>query len=91
MKIVNFTRMFANSSKKLRRHQSRSRCDPSKKVFWCSNCNKRFSTEKAKNIHEKTHFVGKLYKCDPCGIEFTYRWSMKKHKCKASDISRKMN
>ena len=71
-----------NYQLQLKRHQASSYCDPSrsKNKIMCGKCSKTFSTEKYMMKHERSHTNGKPHKCPDCGVGFTERFNIKKHK-----------
>ena len=67
----------------LKKHYSRSRCDPKNALIRkheCHICQRTFSTESRKNKHEKYHFEEKPHKCLDCKATFVDSWGLKRHK-----------
>ena len=66
----------------LKKHYSRSRCDPKNALIRkhkCHICERTFSTESRKNKHEKYHFEEKPHKCGECQATFMDSWGLKRH------------
>ena len=68
----------------LKKHQGSLYCDPSRshKKIMCGKCSNTFTTEKYMKKHELCHTNGKPHKCPDCGVGFTERFNMKRHKKK---------
>ena len=66
----------------LKKHYSRSRCDPKNALIRkhvCHICQRTFSTESRKKKHEKYHFEEKPHKCLDCKATFMDSWGLKRH------------
>ena len=75
---------ITNFRNNLQNHQSSSHCKPSKskKTIMCGKCSDLFTTIKYMKKHELSHTYGKPYKCSDCGVGFSERFNIKKHKRK---------
>ena len=75
---------ITNFQNNLKNHQSSSNCKPSKskKTIMCGKCSDLFTTVKYMKKHELSHTYGKPYKCSDCGVGFSERYNIKKHKTK---------
>ena len=68
----------------LKNHQNSSNCMPDKlkKTIKCGKCSSMFTTINYMQKHELSHTIGKLHKCNNCGVGFSARYNIKKHKKK---------
>ena len=66
----------------LKKHYSRSRCDPKNALIRnhkCDVCQRTFSTESRMKKHKKYHFEEKPHKCSECSATFIDSWGLKRH------------
>ncbi|XP_041661771.1 zinc finger protein 665-like [Cheilinus undulatus] len=56
------------------------------KPFCCSFCNKRFSNSSYRSLHMAHHRGEKPFNCGKCDQSFAWRYQLRKHKCRASDL-----
>ena len=81
VKNCGFEVKWSNQSS-LKKHYSRSRCDPQNALIRkhkCHVCQRTFSTELRMKKHVKYHFEEKPHKCSECNATFIDSWGLKRH------------
>ena len=81
VKNCGFEVKWSNQSS-LKKHYSRSRCDPQNALIRkhkCHVCQRTFSTESRMKKHVKYHFEEKPHKCSECNATFIDSWGLKRH------------